>query len=73
MSTLPEHDHLGGLVEVLKRYKIEPILVSDVDSTSSFYQKWQEWRKRLRVKLKITFAETSYSNYNNKCNEIGLG
>ena len=46
INTHPDLDHLGGLVEILKRYEVETILVSDVAANSSFYQ---AWRNQLEV------------------------
>ncbi|PIW91855.1 MAG: hypothetical protein COY73_01825 [Candidatus Nealsonbacteria bacterium CG_4_10_14_0_8_um_filter_37_14] len=39
--THPEHDHLAGLIEVLKRYKVENILWTGVSRTTSEYKEWQ--------------------------------
>ena len=36
--THPEHDHLAGLIEVLKRYKVENILWTGVSRTTSEYK-----------------------------------
>lgn len=35
--THPDNDHLGGLVEVLSRYKVDSILLTGVQETSSTY------------------------------------
>ena len=40
INTHPDLDHLGGLVELLDRYQVGTILVSDATSTSSTYQEW---------------------------------
>lgn len=40
VNTHPDMDHLGGLVEILGRYKVDTVLVSDAASTSAFYQEW---------------------------------
>jgi competence protein ComEC len=40
--THPEHDHYGGLIEVLKRYKIENILWTGVYRDTAEYQEWQD-------------------------------
>jgi competence protein ComEC len=46
--THPHSDHLNGLVEVLKRYKVEQVLypdLDDLDYESPLYEKWlyEEW------------------------------
>ena len=38
--THPQADHITGLVEVLKRYKVEQVLYPDLDYESSIYQEW---------------------------------
>jgi competence protein ComEC len=38
--THPHLDHLGGLIEVLKRYKIKKLLMPDLVSDSPFYQEF---------------------------------
>lgn len=42
INTHPDLDHLGGLVQLLTRYEVETILVSDAVSTSSTYQAWRQ-------------------------------
>ncbi len=37
MLTHPDNDHLGGLVEVLKRYKVENVVLTGVQDSSSTY------------------------------------
>ena len=44
ISTHPDADHITGLVEALDRYRIDTILISDADSSSSLFD---EWNKRL--------------------------
>jgi competence protein ComEC len=39
--THPHADHLTGLVEVLKRYKVERALYPDLDDGSPLYREWQ--------------------------------
>jgi len=39
--THPEHDHLAGLIEVLKRYKVENILWTGVLRDTAEYKEWQ--------------------------------
>lgn len=40
--THPEHDHLAGLIEVLKRYKIENVLWTGVVKDTAEYQEWKK-------------------------------
>lgn len=40
--THPEHDHYGGLIDVLKRYNIENILWSGVLRDAKEYKEWQK-------------------------------
>ncbi|GAH66398.1 unnamed protein product, partial [marine sediment metagenome] len=39
--THPEHDHLAGLIEVLKRYKVENILWTGTVRDTAEYKEWQ--------------------------------
>jgi competence protein ComEC len=39
--THPDQDHLAGLVEVLKRFRVEKVLAPDLDSDSALYEEWQ--------------------------------
>lgn len=41
VSTHPDADHLTGLVEVLARYRVETVLVSDADAETAIYDAWQ--------------------------------
>jgi len=41
--THPDQDHLAGLVEVLKRFRVEKVLDPDLDSDSPLYEEWQRW------------------------------
>ena len=38
--THPESDHLGGLLEVLRRYEIGQVLIPNLDNQSSVYEEW---------------------------------
>ncbi len=44
--THPEHDHYGGLLEVLKRYQVENILWTGVKKETAEYQEWKRLIKR---------------------------
>ncbi len=39
--THPDQDHLAGLVEVLKRFRVEKVLDPNLDSDSPLYEEWQ--------------------------------
>lgn len=39
--THPEYDHIGGLIEVIKRYEIGGILTTGVNRDTAEYQEWQ--------------------------------
>jgi competence protein ComEC len=42
VNTHPESDHLTGLLEVLKRYRVDQVIRPDVDNDTSLYAAWQE-------------------------------
>jgi len=39
--THPDQDHLAGLVEVLKRFRVEKVLDPNLDRDSPLYEEWQ--------------------------------
>ncbi len=39
--THPHQDHLAGLIEVLKRYRVEKVLAPNPDSNAPPYEEWQ--------------------------------
>jgi competence protein ComEC len=41
VNTHPDADHLAGLPEVLARYRVSRVLVSDVESESALYAAWE--------------------------------
>jgi competence protein ComEC len=41
VNTHPEADHLGGLPEVLGRYRVEQVLLTDVEGQSSLHAAWE--------------------------------
>ena len=67
--THPESDHLTGLIEVLKRYKVENILWTGIIRDTNEYQEWEKLVENEDAEIKIaqagqrinlsTFAETS--------------
>lgn len=49
----PHSDHVTGLVEVLKRYKVEKIYHTGVLHTSSDYLRWLELIKQKKIDMQI--------------------
>jgi competence protein ComEC len=49
--THPERDHLVGLLEVLKKYKVENIFWTGIKRDTSEYQEWQKLIKKERAKI----------------------
>ncbi len=54
--THPEHDHISGLIEVLKRYKVENILWTGVLRDTSEYKEWQELIREEGAQITIARA-----------------
>jgi competence protein ComEC len=54
--THPEKDHLFGLIEVLKRYKVENILWTGVEKDSPEYSEWLNLLKQSGAKVEIAQA-----------------
>ncbi len=54
--THPHADHLGGLVEVLRRYRVEQVLAPDIPSEASLYAEWQ--RLIGEKAIPVTVAQT---------------
>jgi competence protein ComEC len=50
ISTHPHEDHIGGLVEVLKKYEVKQVLGSAVEYDSPVYQEWQSLVEGKKVK-----------------------
>jgi len=42
VNTHPDSDHLGGMVSLLDRYRVEQALVSDMAVTSQLYREWEK-------------------------------
>jgi len=51
--THPEKDHIAGLLEVLKKYKVENILWTGVERDTSEYNEWVGLLKSEGAKIKI--------------------
>lgn len=53
VATHPEQDHIGGLPEVIRRYQVEAVLVSDAGKPTQVFNRWltavQESGARLAV------------------------
>jgi competence protein ComEC len=41
IATHPDADHLGGLPEVLARYDVRSVLMTEVEADTTFYQAWR--------------------------------
>lgn len=54
--THPEHDHLAGLLEVLKQYKVEDILWTGVLRDTVEFQEWQRLIKEEGAQIYIAQA-----------------
>ncbi len=50
--THPDADHLNGLIEVLKRYKVKEVLETGVADNSAAYQIWHGLIKQKQIPLK---------------------
>jgi len=58
----PHGDHYGGLIKILKKFKIDTILVSGQEDTTEHYQKFMETVESLKgVKYKLARAGDKYS------------
>lgn len=55
--THPEKDHLVGLIEVLKRYRVENILWTGVIRDTPEYKEWIRLIKNEKTKIKIAQAD----------------
>jgi competence protein ComEC len=47
--THPHADHLTGLVEVLKRYRVKQVLYTEADSTSALWLEWERLVEEKRI------------------------
>ena len=54
--THPEHDHMAGLIEVLKRYQVGNILWTGVVRDTAEYKEWQKLIKEEGAKIYIAQA-----------------
>ena|SRR6056297_699102 len=51
--THPEHDHIRGLIDVLKHYKVENILFTGISKDSKEYKKWMNRTKEEGARIFI--------------------
>ena len=51
--THPERDHLAGLIEVLKKYKVENVFWTGIKRDTSEYEEWQRLIKKEETKIYI--------------------
>lgn len=54
--THPEHDHISGLIEVLKRYKVENILWTGIVRDTADYEEWKKLIEKEKAKIFIAQA-----------------
>lgn len=53
--THPQADHLTGLLEVVKRYRIGTLWISGVNSKTKIYQDWKQILKEKNIEPKIVY------------------
>jgi len=51
--THPERDHLAGLIEVLKKYKVENVLWTGIIRDTAEFKEWQNLIKKEKAKISI--------------------
>lgn len=54
--THPEYDHMAGLIEVIKRYKINGILTTGVVRDTAEYQEWEKIIKEENIPIYIAYT-----------------
>lgn len=64
IATHPDLDHIGGLVEVLNRYQIGKVLMTDVSHTTDRYQELLDviGKRNIPVQLAVAGDELKISN-----------
>lgn len=58
--THPDNDHIAGLIEVLKRYKVENILWTGVIKDKAEFREWQKLIKEESANIYIASANQKY-------------
>jgi len=56
VSTHPHQDHLAGLVEVLRRYRVEQVLYPDLDYKSPLYNEWTRLISEKGIDSAVAYA-----------------
>jgi competence protein ComEC len=56
IMTHPDKDHLGGLVDVLKYYQVEQVLISGIKCETAICREWDKMIKEKNVPIKIARA-----------------
>lgn len=56
ISTHPDSDHLGGLIEVVKRYKVNKILTTSVNSDTKEFEEWERVIQEKNIPVQIAKA-----------------
>ena len=54
--THPDHDHIAGLVEVLKKYKVDFILWSGLSKETGEFDEWERLIREESIESKIIFS-----------------
>jgi len=54
--THPDHDHLAGLVEILKRFRVRQVLYPDLDYASPLYAEWLKLIAEKRISHTLAYA-----------------
>ncbi len=63
--THPEHDHINGLIEVIKRYKVGGILTNGIVRDTAEYKEWKKIIKEKNIPIYIAQAGELISLDNN--------
>jgi competence protein ComEC len=71
INTHPDADHLAGLVNILERYHVDTVLVSDATSKSALYREWETQLKRNNQQT-ITAWEGMHLNLDEEVEAIVL-
>ena len=59
--THPDKDHISGLIEVVKRYKVDKILTTGIKCSTEVCQIWQEQIQKKKIPVKIAQAGQTIS------------
>jgi len=51
--THPHADHIFGLLEVLKRYEVDRVLMTDADNSTDFFKEWEKILKDKNIQLEV--------------------